>query len=146
MDDIFAVMKINDVVESENLYSLKRLNLEENEEQSPNKIIQKHEGNSDHFETNKKNNNILNINYIFKDREIFDSKNVLSNNKEDSPSVKLDRKNSANNKSKDVLNINKLKTDLIQNLENMHTPHKKTKNQKSNKKTLNNQKTGKYEK
>ena len=146
MDDIFAVMKINDVVESENLYSLKRLNLEENEEQSPNKIIQKHEGNSDHFETNKKNNNILNIKYIFKDREIFDSKNVLSNNKEDSPSVKLDRKNSANNKSKDVLNINKLKTDLIQNLENMHTPHKKTKNQKSNKKTLNNQKTGKYEK
>ena len=66
----------------------------------------------------------------------------MSYNKEDYPSMKLYlyRKNSSNNKSKDILNYNQLKMDLIQNLE------VKNKNQKNRKKNLSSIKSGKNDK
>ena len=81
----------------------------------------------------------ININYILKEKAVYESNNMFmekrnensSNNKEDSPSVKLFRKNSSNNKSKDSLNYNKLKNDLIPNLENAYTPEKNRKSQKN---------------
>ncbi len=153
MDDAYEEIKIIKNIEPENIIALKRNDFDENEDKSPNKIIQKNAQNFSDF-TEKKNNNsnILNINSIIKqNNNIFESKNefihknkgnnnyeeILSNNKEDDPSFKLSRKNSTNNKSKDKLNnYNQLKSDLIPNLKNIliKSKNKVSKNKKSIKK------------
>ena len=139
MDEIYDNNQMNQPIESEKIFTLKRKDFDEDKYKSPNKIMQKkHENNNEESALNK-GNNILNINYILKEKAVYESNNMLtekknensSNNKEDSPSVKLFRKNSSNNKSKDSLNYNKLKNDLIPNLENAYTPEKNKKNQKN---------------
>ena len=152
MDNIYDRIKIEENMESENIFSVRRNNYDEIDYKSPNKIIQKHDINSEISEVQK--TNILNINHFLKEKDIYESKNVFSNEKdkplsdikEDSPSDKLYRKNSAYNKSKGALNINKLKNDLITNLQNVQPPTKNQKNQKNSKKGTNKYKEGKYEK
>ena len=138
MDEQYDEMKMNQILESEKIFSLKRNIYEDNEDKSPNKIIhrsQRSEINySDDSEISKRDN-ILKINQILKEKNIYqsnneflnDRNNPLSNNKEDSGSKKFFRKNTANNKSKDALNYNQLKMDLIQNLENKNKNHKNIK-------------------
>ena len=143
MDNIYDRIKIEENMESENIFSVRRNNYDEIDYKSPNKIIQKHDINSEISEVQK--TNILNINHFLKEKDIYESKNVFSNEKdkplsdikEDSPSDKLYRKNSAYNKSKDTLNINKLKNDLITNLQNVQPSTKNQKNQKNSKKGTN---------
>lgn len=139
MDEIYDNNQMNQPIESEKIFTLKRKDFDEDKYKSPNKIMQKkHENNNEESALNK-GNHILNINYILKEKAVYESNNMFmekrnensSNNKEDSPSVKLFRKNSSNNKSKDSLNYNKLKNDLIPNLENAYTPEKNKKNQKN---------------
>ena len=152
MDNIYNRVKIEENIESENVFSVRRNNYDDIDYKSPNKIIQKHEINCEISENQK--TNILNINNFLKDKGIYESKNAffkennapLSNNKEDSPSDKLYRKNSANNKSKDALNINKLKNDLIANLQNVQSSTKNQKSQKNSKKVTNKSKSSKYDK
>jgi len=138
MDEQYDEMKMNQILESEKIFSLKRNIYEDIEDKSPNKIIhrsQRSEINySDDSEISKRDN-ILKINQILKEKNIYqsnneflnDRNNPLSNNKEDSGSKKFFRKNTANNKSKDALNYNQLKMDLIQNLENKNKNHKNIK-------------------
>ena len=153
MDDIYDELKMNQILESEKIFTLKRNIFEDNEDnddKSPNKINQRSKINYSEESDIDKKDNILKINHILKEKNIYESKNVLlndgniplSNNKEDSPSMKLYlyRKNSSNNKSKDILNYNQLKMDLIQNLE------VKNKNQKNRKKNLSSIKSGKNDK
>ena len=139
MDEIYDNNQMNQPIESEKIFTLKRKDFDEDKYKSPNKIMQKkHENNNEESALNK-GNHILNINYILKEKAVYESNNMFmekrnensSNNKEDSPSVKLFRKNSSNNKSKDSLNYNKLKNDLIPNLENAYTPEKNRKSQKN---------------
>ena len=153
MDDIYDELKMNQILESEKIFTLKRNIFEDNEDnddKSPNKINQRSKINYSEESDIDKKDNILKINHILKEKNIYESKNVLlndgniplSNNKEDSPSMKLYlyRKNSSNNKSKDILNYNQLKMDLMQNLE------VKNKNQKNRKKNLSSIKSGKNDK
>ena len=141
--DVLDQIKRNKIIEPENLFYIKRNNLEDNEDKSPNtpnKIRPNLEINGNHDNNNNLNKykDVLNINYIQKEKEkeicesnneFFNTKNnQLNDNREDSPSIKLFRKNSANNRSKEALNYDKLKIDLIPNFQNNHINKKMPKN------------------
>ena len=151
MDDKYDEIKMNQILESEKIFTLKRNIYEDNEDKSPNKIIQRSQRSeinlTDDSQINKRDN-ILKINQLLKEKNIYQSNNEflneknnpLYNNKEVSPSLKFYRKNSTYNKSKDALNYNQLKMDLIRDLQT------KTKNQRNTKKNLSNIKTEKNDK
>ena len=132
--DIFDHINRNKTIESENIFYIKRNNLEDNEAKypnTPNKIRSNLEINGNYNKNDlNEYKDVLNINYIQKEKEkeicesnneFFNTKNnQLNDGREDSPSIKLFRKNSGNNKSKEVLNYDQLKIDLIPNFENNH--------------------------
>ena len=157
MDDKYDEIKLNQILESEKIFTLKRNIYEDNEDKSPNKIIQgsqRSEINLTEDSQINKRDDVLKINQLLKPKNIYQSNNELLNDKinpsynikEDSPSIKFYRKNSAYNKSKDALNYNQLKMDLINNLQIKNKYPKNQKNTKNTKKNLSNIKSEKNEK
>ena len=153
MDDKYDEIKMNQILESEKIFALKRNIYEENEDKSPNKIIQRSQRSEINLTEDSqinKQDNILKINQLLKPKNIYQSNNELLNdknsqlynNKEESPSLKLCRKNSGYNKSKDALNYNQLKMDLIRDLQTKT----KSKNQKNTKKNFSSIKSEKNDK
>ena len=153
MDDKYDEIKMNQILESEKIFALKRNIYEENEDKSPNKIIQRSQRSEINLTEDSqinKQDNILKINQLLKPKNIYQSNNELLNdknsqlynNKEESPSLKLCRKNSGYNKSKDALNYNQLQMDLIRDLQTKT----KSKNQKNTKKNFSSIKSEKNDK